>query len=278
MKQIEEINYPYIIFKIKGSLYCVNGQYITTLLQLPKYELAPGSPANITGMFKHRGTVIEMFDLRTAFGIPSLAQECDDFAKMLDERKQDHIRWVDELERSAKADEPFTLATDPHKCAFGRWYDSFSCENNAVTFHLKKIDEPHRKLHEAALEVAHCSRQCETCSRSECLQNILKRVKEESMPLILSLLDETKEIFRSNIYHEMVLILSGNHNLGLVVDEVVAVEHISHSESVKDVPAIHASRFIAGVVERDETSELIFVLDVPAIVNASEKPDAELIG
>jgi chemoreceptor zinc-binding protein len=44
---------------------------------------------------------------------------------MIDERKNDHIHWVNEFERSIKNDEQINLNTDPHECAFGKWYDNF---------------------------------------------------------------------------------------------------------------------------------------------------------
>lgn len=270
----EQINYPSIVFRVKGELFCANSKYISTILQLPDYEKLPDSHPCITGIFPYRGDIIQMFDLRTALQIPSLAQEYEEFSMMLDARKQDHVNWVNELERSVMAGEEFTLATDPHKCKLGMWYDSFSCENSAVNFHLRKIEEPHEKLHAAALETARCEQKCDLCSREECLKSVLERVKEQSMTVILKLLEECKEIFKNSVYHEMALVLSGDSRLGLVVDEVLSVEELYPAEGQEAMKLLHTSPYIAGVVKSRKLDGLILELNLPAISGEAEQEQA----
>jgi purine-binding chemotaxis protein CheW len=48
------------------------------------------------------------------------ADESLAFVAMLEQRKQDHKRWLDELAASVREARAFTLTTDPHACAFGR--------------------------------------------------------------------------------------------------------------------------------------------------------------
>ena len=160
----KEIKYPYIVFKLVDTYYCVSSECISTIVQLPQYDKIPESPETVTGMFRYRNQVIQMLDLRTTFGFKSLAEECRDFEKMIDARKQDHIKWVNELETAVTAGTPFLLGRDPHQCALGRWYDSFTSENNVVNFHLRKIDDPHKRLHMAADNIEHCAETSEnTC-------------------------------------------------------------------------------------------------------------------
>lgn len=259
----EEINYPYIVFKIEDSYYCVNSNYISTIVQLPHYDKIPAAPANVTGMFRYRDKVIQMLDLRVTFGYQSLAEECRNFEEMIDARKQDHINWVNELERTIETGQPFMLAKNPHECALGRWYDQFISENNLVAFHLHKIEEPHERLHHAAEEVERCEQQCDGCRREECLKDIFNRVKGEYMPEILRLLDETKNIFRSSMYREMVLLLDGS-KWGIVVDEIVAVEPLNVIEQRKE-HMVGKTSFIAKVLEREKEDGLIFELNMDAL-------------
>lgn len=266
----EEIKYPYIVFKLEGTLYCISSKYITSLLQLPHYTKVPAAPANITGIFRHRDSVIQMVDLRTTLGMETLSQEYEDFSRMIDDRKHDHVRWVNELERTALSGEDFTLGRDPHQCALGRWYDSFTTDNNMLAFHLKKLDEPHKKLHGAADDVAKCTKDCEHCKRPECLKTILDRVKNENMPLILSLLDQTKEMFASTIYKEMVLLMAGT-KWGLVVDEVVGVGDLKPVERQEyDLMENQSLHYISNVMEGDKRSSIIFELNVATLFKELE--------
>ncbi len=259
-----EIVYPSIVFKVKGGFYSVNSQHIETIMQLPAFEKIPDPPPCVTGLFLHRGRAVQLLDLRTAFGQPTLEQEYLDFCEMIDLRKQDHIRWVQELERSLTEKRPFTLATDPHLCAFGKWYDSFSSDNNAVLFHLKKIEEPHRQLHESALEAAKCSQDCIHCTRAECLKAILSRVRDQNMPLILGLLDESKEIFRSHIFREMVLLLNEASGLSLVVDEVLSVEELESMSTSSSL--LQSSPLVSGIKKSAKIPQTILELNIPAIL------------
>lgn len=258
-------SFPFVIFKINGGLYCVNSKYIETLSRLPKFETLPEMPPAITGIFPYRDTFITMFDMRTAFGMPSLSEEFDAFSLMLDQRKEDHARWVEELERTARSGEAFQLSSDPHACAFGKWYDHFESDSYVINTHMKKIDEPHKRLHLAAEEVAECLRISDRDRQEETLEAILKRVKEESMPAILRLLDETKDIFHSVMFHEMVLILS-DARLGLVVDEVLVVDELPPVRDQLDT--VHGSPLVSGIRRSKKFTDVILELDVPRLLEA----------
>lgn len=260
----KEIKCPYIIFKIAGSLYCINSKYISTILQLPEYSPIPAAPDHVTGMFKHRDKVIHMMDLRITFGIKPIFEECSDFEQMIDDRKQDHINWVNELERYMLEGGSFKLARDPHQCALGKWYDHFTTDNMSVTNLLKKIEEPHENLHKAADEAENCKKDCENCQREECLQTILKRVKNESMPVILKLLDQTKDLFRSTIYKEMVLIMDGIP-WGIIVDEIVAVEDLSIISERHEDPMVNHCSYLGHVMESSKREGLIFELNAETL-------------
>lgn len=262
----EEIKYPYIVFKIADSYYCVSSGYISTIVQLPQYDKIPAAPANVTGMFRYRGQVIQMLDLRLTFGFKSLKEECREFEQMIDARKQDHIKWVNELERTTQSGDVFLLGRDPHQCALGRWYDNFTSENNLVNFHLRKIDDPHKMLHKAASEMDRCKEESgNTCQLGACQNDVMEKVKHEYMPSILQLLDETKDVFRSSMYREMVLLLDGT-KWGIVVDEIVAVEHLDIIDQ-REEHLVGQTSFISNVLEGEKREDLIFELNIDALTN-----------
>lgn len=257
----EETKYPYVLFKINGTLYCLNSRYLSNICHMPDYEKIPKAPAGITGMFRQGDHIITLMNLRTELGYKSMSDECKEFDMMIDARKQDHINWLVELERCLEEDEPFLLAKDPHQCAFGRWYDSFHTDNQAVAFHLRKIQEPHKKLHEAAIQAENCIKDHDNCHRETCLKSILKTVKEDTAPMILKLMDETKDYFRTSIYKEMVLVLD-RINCGIVVDEVTGIEELEELGWDGQEYMQSQCSYIHNILQSDKQKGLIFELDI----------------
>lgn len=265
-----QIKYPSVLLKIHGELYSISSKNVSSILQLPKFKPIPNAPENILGVFPFRGEAVPLIDMRIVFNMPTLKQEYQEFSQMLETRKQDHITWVKTLEDSIKTKKPFTLATDPHKCAFGKWYDNYKSENNAINFHLRKLDEPHKNLHRAAEETVKCEEKCDECTRNECKKVTLEHAKEIYMPTIIHLLDEAKELFKT-IYHEMVLVLNDGRQIGIVVDEVLAVEDLEEFNGTgKNLFSIsNSSNFINGIMISPKTKDLILELDDKELLNTT---------
>ena len=195
----------------------------------------PGSSKSKPGVIRVRGNIISLIDLRLLMGMESLAQEQDDFEKMLEQRKHDHQHWVEELEHCLDTDETFHLAVDPHQCAFGKWYDHYETDVQSVNYHLRKIDAPHRALHHTAYEAFSCPRHCDTCEREQCLRDKLREDANTYMHIVVKLLDEAKQVFRES-YRTMCVIVSSpdGHQVGLLVDEVIVVEKLTAVQPLPD--------------------------------------------
>lgn len=264
------IDFPSIIFRAGGGLYCLNSKYTTSILELPEHQSLPDAPDYITGIFPFRKGSVTMFDLRVALKQPALEEEFNEFSKMLDERKHDHIVWVEALRKSMETGEIFALATDPHRCALGRWYDSFHSDSQVLTHHLDQLDEPHKKLHAAAAHARECEQRHDQCERDRCLKEILRETEEEYMPRILNILEDAKEIFRSKVYHEMVLVLSGDTHLGIVVDEVLAVERIDEERIGSEFGKWQFSPYISRIVRSESFSELILEINYDEVIKAAD--------
>jgi methyl-accepting chemotaxis protein len=81
-------------------------------------------------------------------------------SEKLQEKKVDHLAWAHSVkdvfvDRSLKKAD---VITDPHQCAFGKWYYSEEIvkkRRNDPAFDraMAKIEEPHTKLHQSAVEI-----------------------------------------------------------------------------------------------------------------------------
>ncbi|GAB0147354.1 MULTISPECIES: methyl-accepting chemotaxis protein [Marichromatium] len=71
----------------------------------------------------------------------------------------DHLAWVNDLGLSLLLDQPFTGELDPHRCDFGKWYDSlrndpgYARYPEAFRAAFDTIAVPHRAVHESAKRI-----------------------------------------------------------------------------------------------------------------------------
>jgi purine-binding chemotaxis protein CheW len=144
---------PWVIFHLLDEQFAVSANHVREMVAMPKVVPVPQTPDYIRGVINLRDQVIPVMDLRLRMGMTSLVDETEDLIQLLDQREQDHKNWIAELESSVREQREFKLATDPHKCAFGKWYDNFKTENRILAGCLRKFDAPHQKIHAIAVNV-----------------------------------------------------------------------------------------------------------------------------
>lgn len=212
---------PWLVFTLGEELYALDCSVVCGISVLPnQVQPLPEQPETIRGIAQMRGNMVPLLEMRKIFGKKLFCEEKQEFEDMLDLRKAEHQHWVNELERTAQAGEPFTLATDPHKCAFGRWYDSFISESHSINSYLSRIEEPHRKLHETAMEIQKCNRE------QVCVDGRLQRLRNEYEPKIISLIEGAKEVFEKNQREMVITIKYQEQEYGLIVDSVLSMENL----------------------------------------------------
>ncbi|MDD3429807.1 MAG: chemotaxis protein CheW [Oscillospiraceae bacterium] len=253
---------PWLVFKLKDQHFAVNSSNIVTIFQIEQnVTKVPEYPENVRGIINLRGDVVPLLELRRVLGMPLFKEEQQSFYDMLEQRKNDHIAWVSELKRCLKNDEKFTLATDHHKCAFGKWYDTYKTDNATVQFHLNKIDEPHKNLHAIAKQAIECPRDCANCTRTECLQKLVAKASEEYMPIVVNLLEEAKTVFQDSYREMCVVVTNGETVLGLLVDEVNAVQALSPVGTADNLNGIYKSSLVSHVAKSENIDGEILVLN-----------------
>ena len=85
-----------------------------------------------------KAEVLQMADLDTFFS----------------ERVVDHLKWMDGLSSGLFIQgKEFQGQIDPDQCNLGKWMKTFKPYSNEIAGPFNRLDEPHRKLHEAAARV-----------------------------------------------------------------------------------------------------------------------------
>ncbi|WP_352400918.1 chemotaxis protein CheW [Anaerotignum sp.] len=264
---LKDNNNLWLTMKLGSQLYAMESTFVESISVLEeKISVLPESNEVKPGIIHSRGRVIPLINLRAALGLKTLEAEQMAFDEMLEQRKNDHIHWVHEMERCLENEEPFHLATDPHKCAFGKWYDTYETDNQTIAFHLRKIDEPHKKLHHTAHLAFECPRECDDCEREKCLREELKEDAHTYMKIVVGLLDQAKMVFRDNT-RTMCVIVQDKQNvlLGLLVDEVLSVEPLSLKELPASCMNTSGPQVLSHIGEKQGSDATLLVLDMDGI-------------
>ena len=80
-------------------------------------------------------------------------------------------------------------------------------------------------------------------------------------------LEEMKDIYRFAAFHEMVFVLSDESGIGIVVDEVRAVDMLSSVEN-SQLDVVPYSPFVREVERSEKIPEILLQIDVIALVNS----------
>ena len=118
------------------------------------------------------------------------------------QREIDHLNWaskVSELLVDDKAAE-LRVETDPHRCAFGKWYDSEArvlAEKQipGLAQTLAKIDAPHKRLHATAVEIGNLYRRKDTIQAGR----IYAETTLPALADVKGLIDECCRLARNNV-------------------------------------------------------------------------------
>lgn len=107
----------------------------------------PGAPPGMLGLMPAQDAYVPLHDLSALISVVSHGVETRELIQTMDAREQDHVAWIEALGEALRNGTPFQKTTDPHACAFGRWYDGFRTDDEELAETLKLFDEPHRTIH-----------------------------------------------------------------------------------------------------------------------------------
>jgi len=218
---------PEVLFRLEDQIFSIPSKNVQAIIQVPKITALPQAPTTIRGMIRYRETIYKLVDLRKTLGLISINERKDNFISMMDQRAADHKNWLKELENSVEENRPFKLATDPHMCKFGKWFDSFQTENYMLRELLDKFCEPHERIHKIAIKVEKLKSENEFNIARE----VINKTKNGDLGLMLKLFGEVKVAFAHSLNELSIIIDDTYSKFALAVDSVVAVEHLQRADT-----------------------------------------------
>jgi chemotaxis signal transduction protein len=171
---------------------------------------------------------IQLMHFSHLLNLTSQLEDIQEIQHTLQLRRQDHIDWLNALEQSILKGIPFTKATDPHKCAFGRWYDTFETEDDFLRDILARFDEPHKRIHASAERLLKLA--AEDQKTEAMLQ--LKQERDTTLKRLLELFDEAYFRLQSMTRPVIVVVESGTSVFAIEMDEVSGIVECQPSDFI----------------------------------------------
>lgn len=138
-------------FYIEDSLYAIPIENVVSLSkETDNIQELPVKSPGLIGVSHYQNQVVPVVDVSQRIGVKSGIEAKQGLIDTLTAREQDHIDWLDALEKSILTGEKFSKARDPHQCAFGKWFDAFDTRNEALQEIMAQFDSPHQQIHSLA--------------------------------------------------------------------------------------------------------------------------------
>lgn len=256
---------PWVLLDLNNITYAISCKSVLSLSQLPAVTSLPAVPPEIRGVINFRDKLIQLVDTRKILDLNSIINEINDFNNMMDQRYQDHLNWINTLEKSVIEDTEFTLTTDPHKCAFGKWYDNYDSKSTNIMFlsTFAKFDKPHQAIHQIAITTKGLIAQ----GKKQEAVDLINSVKETGLKQMLHLFGDLKEAYRDS-RKEIVVIIGKNEEycIGLSIDQITAIEHLYEIDEDLIKESITNTEYLAGYGKRKDGS-VAFLLNDEYIIN-----------
>jgi len=260
----EYLDQPWVIFSLKKETYAVPSGFVKSMVAMPEVVEVPNVPPYVRGVINLRGQVTPITDLRHRLGMPSYLDKIQRQIEMLSAREADHLHWLNELKSSVEEERPFALATDPHKCKFGQWYDSYKPKSFEEGQFLAKFVTPHKRIHGVAARVKAYVEGGEVDKAHE----LIERTRENELAEMIELFEQFREMTRRQASQEIAVVLEhDSKRTAVAVDSVDGVEKLAR-DTLEPLDNIQ-DELAASMAKTARDSRLVFLVDAKTLVAES---------
>ncbi len=249
----------WVLFRLGRETYGLPTSRIHEMVILGDLVDVPNQPEYMRGVMNLRGDVIPVVDLRRRLGLPHADGQMAELMQLLDDRRQDHINWLDELKQSVQEGREFHGELDPSRCKFGRWLSDYQTENIQLRMLLYQFEAPHRAIH----QIGHTVTDLVSQGRQDEAMARIHAVWDGELKHLMELFETTKEEIRSGDKRIVLVVDIHGHKVGLTVDTVSEVRSINpeQMQPARDILGKGRDKFISGVNKHGGRAELMLAID-----------------
>ena len=268
------IEMPWVITIIKNQKFALSSLYVQEMVLVPRIVSMPRAPIEVRGVINLRGRVLPLLDMRRMFGMPAMSDECDAFIELLNAREQDHKNWLGKLDTAVQSRELFTGELDPHKCAFGKWYDAFTTDDLILKSMLKRFDAPHKAIHAVGAK----ANEFIQGGKFEEAVNLVEETRHGELAQLMDVFDKTRNRLKESHFEIAVICKDDTRSIAVTVDSVEVVEKLDPG-AFDEAPLRELGehgRLVCGVGRGAGESELIMLIDARRILHGDTVDQLEI--
>lgn len=216
----------YALFYVNGMLHGIDCAVIESFFILEEVHPSPDMDDVYRGLVKYRDEIIPAIDLRVFLHTQSTEAEAKELIQMIKQRKADHLHWLEALTKSVTENVAFTLTTDPHQCACGKWIDSFKTNDIGMKQYLSQLKKPHNIIHGIAEHVLEMKQQNNVDGALKLIEN----TRNKELSTMVRLFDSFEKIYNESRREIVIVVSNSSRKVGIVVDKVVSLENLEMDE------------------------------------------------
>lgn len=255
----------YLVFSAKDYLLALPYHDIIQIIDSPQCTYVPNMPRHFSGVIDVMGEALPLIDTRIKLSIPSRQDEVNEFVNIFMSRKQDHLNWMAKLKNEINNDEEISVQTNPHQCAFGKWYDTYKPNTIALESYMKRFDGPHKAIHNLAVQSADLI----LAGQKEQAKLLIKSAENNELLNLIKLFDGFEEQMRLSYQEFAVIVVHNGQKYSLSVDSINYFEKMD--EIITDVPLLTNidEKVIRGIGRKKfgNTTEDIIILNLASFLD-----------
>ena len=261
----------YLVFQSGDQLFGIPYLYLVSILDSPAITPVPNMAPHVRGVIDFHGKSVPLYDLRIKMGMHSLPEETDAVIAALKLRKQDHLNWLDKLKAEVETGIDITVETDHHRCAFGRWYDTYRPDSLSLQSYMTQFDNPHRRVHAIATE----AKEFLKANDREGARRLIAKVEETELKRLLRLFDDAESKIKTlSFEYAIVLDLPGHDRFALCAD---GLKHFDRfAEVIYPLPKVFTEErlnFIDAIGrQQGENEREVLILNLPLFLRPEMPP------
>lgn len=259
IKNLTDSELPWLIFTLSGNAYAVNSKYVSGIeMKSEKITPLPKAPEVYCGMVERRGAVYPILNMRKVFGFKSLDEELGEFRKLIEDKIAAEKAWfgkiISQLEEGGNA---HIINQNNNK-----FFDKLAEYGSKLNAKIDKTKRAYNELSSVLNDIASAT--------PEEKEMLLNRAKNEAFKQVIISLDGIAKA-QENSFREIDVVLSdGEQMLGLLVDQVLAVDKIRSVSGSNKMRALLQSEYFIGVAQNDRVDLEILIIDEEKILKLSD--------
>lgn len=251
-EESDSIENSYLIVSVNSMMYAFRLEKVQEIIKLPEIQTYPEMSEFERGFIKLRDDIIRITDLRKKLKYRSFAEEEADFLFNIQNAREAHLEWIEQLEYSVRNNSEFKLTSDPHKCKFGMWYNNFKSNNSAISMFMQQFDLPHKRIHQLADRVKSLMKD----NRIDDAIKLIDNTRDTDLKLLLELFDSTQKQLVESRREIAVIFHHSDQLIGCTADSVLNILEIL-PESIEPPTRIESKEYIAGIAKTKDGVILI---------------------